>query len=121
MQLLMCSLTYLQFQRVPPDNYMPLIERFIVLLYSRTSTALNVNGARQELFSKKSRAIEHSANSSCPNAAHKACCLSGWTCVGKCFDHYTTDSKSTRIGLEKRRKIMETSVDSSVTSMRIIL
>ena len=38
---------------------MPLIERFVVLLYSRTSTALTVNEARQELFSKKSRAIEN--------------------------------------------------------------
>ena len=40
-----------------PDDYMPLIERFVVLLYSRTSTALKVNEARQELFSEKSRAI----------------------------------------------------------------
>ena len=38
---------------------MPLIERFVVLLYSRTSTALTVNEARQEIFSKKSRAIEN--------------------------------------------------------------
>ena len=41
-----------------PDDYMPLIERFVVLLYSITSTALTVNEARQELFSEKSRAIE---------------------------------------------------------------
>ena len=42
-----------------PDNYMPLIERFVVLLYSRTRTALTVNEARQELFSKRSRVIEN--------------------------------------------------------------
>ena len=42
-----------------PDDSMPLIERFVVLLYSRTSTALTMNEARQELFSKKSRAIEN--------------------------------------------------------------
>ena len=33
-----------------PDDYMPWIERFVVLLYSRTSTALTVNEARQELI-----------------------------------------------------------------------
>ena len=38
---------------------MPLIERFVVLLYSRISTALTVNEARQELFSKKSRDIKN--------------------------------------------------------------
>ena len=45
-----------------PDDYMPLIERLIVLLYSRTSTALTVNEAREELdksFSKKSTAIKN--------------------------------------------------------------
>ena len=42
-----------------PDNYMPLIERSVVLLYSRASAALTVNESRQELFSKKSRAIEN--------------------------------------------------------------
>ena len=61
------------------DDYMPLIERFVVLLYSRTSTPLTVNEARQELFSKKSRAIE---NIPPTQAAHKACCLSGRICVG---------------------------------------
>ena len=39
-----------------PDDYMPLNERFVVLLYSRTSAAVTVNVARQELFLKKSRA-----------------------------------------------------------------
>ena len=42
-----------------PEEYMPLIERFVVLLYSKTSTAIAVNEARQELFSKKSRTLDH--------------------------------------------------------------
>ena len=68
-----------------PDDYMPLIERFVVLLYSRTCTALTVNEARQELFSKKSRAIENIPPTQAALLQHKkpqASCLSGRTCVG---------------------------------------
>lgn len=42
-----------------PDDYMPLIEKFVVLLDSRTTTTLTVNEARQQLFSKKSKTIEN--------------------------------------------------------------
>ena len=38
---------------------MPLNERFVALLYGRTSTAVTVNEARPELFLKKSSAIEN--------------------------------------------------------------
>ena len=35
------------------------IERFVVLLYDRTSNLTKVNEARQELFAKKSRTLEN--------------------------------------------------------------
>lgn len=66
------------FSSVPEsvrDDYMPLIERFIVLLYSRTSTALTVNEARQELFSKKSRAIENILPTQDALLQHKKCAV----------------------------------------------
>ena len=37
---------------------MVVLERFVVLLYDRTSNLTKVNEARQELFSKKSRDLE---------------------------------------------------------------
>ena len=40
------------------DESMAIIERYVVLLYDRTSNQTNVNKARQELFSKKSRLLE---------------------------------------------------------------
>jgi len=40
------------------ETCMAVIERFVVLLYDRTSNLLDVNQARKELFSKKSRSIE---------------------------------------------------------------
>ena len=42
-----------------PVQAMALIERFVVLLYNRTSSQTTVNEARQELFSKGNRTIEN--------------------------------------------------------------
>ena len=38
------------------EEHMAVIERFVILLYDRTSSLKSVNEARQELFSKKSKA-----------------------------------------------------------------
>jgi len=40
------------------DEWMQPLERFVVLLYDRTSTEEGVNQARKQLFSKKGRAID---------------------------------------------------------------
>ena len=40
-------------------SYMSLIERFVVLMYDRTSDALQVNEARKRLFTTKCRALEN--------------------------------------------------------------
>ena len=40
------------------DGSMSVVERFVVLLYDRTSNLMKVNDARQELFSKKSRQLD---------------------------------------------------------------
>ena len=41
------------------DDSMDVSERFVVLLYDRTSSLTKVNEARQELFSKKSRNLDN--------------------------------------------------------------
>ena len=38
---------------------MPDIERFVALMYDRTSTSLTVNEARKDLFTRKGRSIEN--------------------------------------------------------------
>ena len=38
---------------------MALLERFVVLLYDRTSDIMNVNDARKQLFTQKSRSLEN--------------------------------------------------------------
>ena len=42
-----------------PEQAMTLIERFVVLLYSRTSSQTTVNEAGQELISKGNRTLEN--------------------------------------------------------------
>ncbi len=44
--------------RVISSQAMSTIERFVVLLYDRTSTCSNINLARKKLFSKKGRSLE---------------------------------------------------------------
>ena len=41
------------------EEHMAVIERFAILLYDRTSSLRNINEARQELFSKKSRSLDN--------------------------------------------------------------
>ena len=52
------------------EGNMLLIERFVVLLYCRTSTAMTVNEARQELFSKKSRTFDNIPPTQAPLFQH---------------------------------------------------
>ena len=44
--------------RITDENF-DIIERFIILLYDRTSTQTSVNACRKELFSKKNRSMEN--------------------------------------------------------------
>lgn len=41
------------------DNCMSVIERFVTLIYDRTTSLTKVNDLRQELFSKKARTLEN--------------------------------------------------------------
>ena len=63
-----------------------LIERFVVLLYDRTSNVAKVNKARQELFAKKSRTLENIPHYSRSVAStHKACSHTRRICMGSVF------------------------------------
>ncbi|KAG0696019.1 hypothetical protein GWK47_026672 [Chionoecetes opilio] len=53
---------------------MSLLERFVVLMYDRTSDTMEVNDARKQLFAHKSRALENIAPT---QAAHQACISPG--------------------------------------------
>ncbi|KAG7160431.1 hypothetical protein Hamer_G001677 [Homarus americanus] len=59
-----------------PDGVLSTLERFIVLLYDRTSTCCDVNVLRKKLFSRKSRSLEDLPSTRAAlGAAHKESCL----------------------------------------------
>ena len=64
-----------------PDNIhteMPVLERFVVLLYHKTSSKLEVNESRLELFSAMNRQIEKYTTNSCIiGRTYKESCASG--------------------------------------------
>ena len=42
-----------------PENTLAILERFVVLLYNRTSELFHVNEARQHLFARRGRTLEN--------------------------------------------------------------
>ena len=49
--------------RTPPtkqafEEHMPIIERFVIIMYDRTNSCNRVDDARRELFTQKGRSIE---------------------------------------------------------------
>ena len=67
-----------------------LIERFIVLMYSRTSSLKHVNEARQALFSQGTRSIENIPPTKAALYEHKKGCISSWPYLGPSPCTYTT-------------------------------
>ena len=45
-------------QAVDFDSYMPVIQRFVVVMYERTSSATSVNEARLQMFAQRGREID---------------------------------------------------------------
>lgn len=104
------------------DDAMAAIERFVVLLYSRTSTAMLVNKARQELFSRNARTLESiPPTQAAPFTAHKACCVPSWSHLGECTGSSATSSKSLRMGLGKGQRRLEASLDTFASGARYLL
>ncbi|KAG7158065.1 hypothetical protein Hamer_G028471 [Homarus americanus] len=64
------------------DGVLSTLERFIVLLYDRTSTCCDVNVLRKKLLSRKSRSLEHLPSTRAALEQHIKSCLSGWTYLG---------------------------------------
>ena len=102
-----------------PEAYMQLIERFVVLLYSRTSAAMTVNEARQQHFSKGSRTLQNIPLTQAALTEHTK--RAAYQAGHVCSNCQTKPSMSSRLGLEERRGRVETSMDSLATSTRVLL
>ena len=111
------------------DDCMAVLERFVVLLYDRTSSLVKVNEVRQELFSKKSRNLDSIPPTRASLEQHvKSAVFQGGTCgakpsfVSQCFQvHQTGDgSNKTTYGYRtgqpshKQRTLVTNSSDADV-------
>ncbi|KAG0719155.1 hypothetical protein GWK47_051077 [Chionoecetes opilio] len=81
------------------EDTMHVIERFVILLYDRTSKCKDVNKARKKLFAKKSSVQEHPANLRCSGAACEEICPSGWSCLGPGIGTRARAPSTNRLGL----------------------
>ena len=88
------------------DNCMAVIERFVVLLYDRTSAIVEVNQAREDLFSKKARSLENIP----PTLAACACSFPRSIHLGSSASNGTRYSIALRMGMGKRWDLLESQV-----------
>ncbi|KAG0713094.1 hypothetical protein GWK47_016978 [Chionoecetes opilio] len=67
------------------DDVVAVLERFTILLYDRTSNLVNIDEARQALFTKKGRAMEasYSPYQRSPGTTNQEGCVHGWPLLGK--------------------------------------
>ena len=84
------------------DDSMDVIERFVVLLYDRTSSLTKVNEARQELFSKKSRNLDNISPTRAALVQHnkRSSCVSRRICMGTDTSKTSSSTKPIRLRLD---------------------
>ncbi|KAG0717816.1 hypothetical protein GWK47_053675 [Chionoecetes opilio] len=63
------------------EDTMHVIERFVILLYDRTSKCKDVNKARKKLFAKKS-SVQNIPPITLLWSSSEEICPSGWSCLG---------------------------------------
>ena len=65
-----------------PEHSMQAIERFVILMYDRTSTCTDVNKARKKLFAKRSSVQGiPPTRAALEQLVKRAACLPGWSCL----------------------------------------
>ena len=63
-----------QYPLTVDDEDLQILEKFVVIMYDRSSTAEGVDDARLDMFARKHRPYEAIPPT---RAAHQTCCLSG--------------------------------------------
>ena len=74
---------FARLSQYPPtvnDIEMDILEKFVVIMYDRSSTATGVNNARLDMIVclEAETIASHSANSISFTSASQVCCLPGW-------------------------------------------
>ena len=85
------------------EQSMHAIERFVILLYDRTSTCTEVNQARKKLFAKTSSVQRIPPTRAALEQHVKTSSLSRWTCLGSSTCSRPCSSFSKYLGLDQDR------------------
>ena len=83
------------------DRTMEVIERFVVLMYSRTSDLSRVNGARKQLFAQKSRSLENIPPTQAALEQHLKRARYQCNCWNMCMSHDPQLPDSSDLGWTK--------------------
>jgi len=97
--------TFKQLSSEPPDvePIMPIIQRFVVLMYDRSSCKMTVNGLRKHLFTKKCRTMEGLPPTEAALLQHtKRAALQSGYCWNRCLQSQQSLPSPSQWGLDKR-------------------
>jgi len=96
-----------------PDDAMRIIERFVILLYDRTSRCTDIDKARRKLFARKNN-VKLIPPTKAALEEHQEGSVSRWTCVGSDTAASTRAPCTNQLGLLKDcRRTVHTLLDQA--------
>ena len=105
-----------------PEQSMLVIERFVILIYDRTSTCTNVNKARKKLFAKTSSVKRIPPSHAALEQHVKRAAFQGGHVWGKALTPHPSASFSNQLGLgHDRWWTVRTTLDHTSRSVKDLL
>ena len=105
-------------QAMLSEEQFRVLERFVVIMYNRTTPHQDVNKARLSMFSQGTRSIESIPPTQAALAQHvrrEACqesSISSWSCLGMHTRSHSGTSKCSRMGMASIFRWMDTDLDN---------
>ena len=118
--------TFLQLATTPTspisEAHMGHLERFVILMYGRTSNKTNINEARKQLFPQKGRAFDaiYPTKKGGLFTAHKQGCLSSWSLLGPSAFTKPSSTFTRGMGMDFQRGRIAAFVDDASRSDQVM-
>jgi len=95
------------------DDDLQKLEKFVVLMYDKSSAETGVDDARLDLFARKQRSWCNPTNQCSSQRACKTCCLPGWDHLGTGNHPQSRNQQSSRLRVVSRWRVMADMLDST--------
>ncbi|KAG7164820.1 hypothetical protein Hamer_G019662 [Homarus americanus] len=100
--------------KVIPEDFMHIIERFVIPLYDRTSSCMDINKARRKLFAQKEQRAAAPTNKGSLRGACQKGTLPGGSCLGTTPGTITTAAPTNQLGLDEAcRRLVHAILDET--------